>query len=267
MPFTIKRSLLLAISHHSIALLLILLTACSATDLQENSSWVEHEVAPGPAEIVPPPRHVIAETNQPIQLNAYARSRTGTITPVSVDWSTAAGGITSTGLFSASKTGTYKITGRARGRRRDDTTTVVVVPPQPSLTAVGLDPDSVEVRPAERRTFQAEGLLSDSSVVQIGVSWRATGGTIDAGGTYMAGSMPGTYRVIAADVAGNLADTAVVVIDAADATSPTLEAVVLTPTSAAVASGRDSAVRRPRPTERWQLGHRQSDLQDEWRRH
>jgi hypothetical protein len=70
------------------------------------------------------------------------------------------------------------------------------------------------------------------------VNWSATGGTIDAAGSYAAGSVAGTYRVIAATTTGTLADTSIVVVSApAPAPAPTLVAVNLTPVSASLSAG------------------------------
>ena len=42
--------------------------------------------------------------------------------------------------------------------------------------------------------FAAFGVLSDGTTVAVGVNWRATGGSVDAGGAYTAGTDAGFYR-------------------------------------------------------------------------
>ncbi len=83
-----------------------------------------------------------------------------------------------------------------------------------------------------------------------GVTYSATGGTITTGGLYTAGSTAGTFRVIAVQQGGTLADTSAVTLTA---TPPVLQAVILTPASASLATGAHPAVQRERPVE--QRGH------------
>jgi hypothetical protein len=64
--------------------------------------------------------------------------------------------------------------------------------------------------------------------VPIGVNWAATGGSVDAGGTYVAGDTAGTYRVIAINTAGTLADTVTVTITAPPSPPPPPPAPVAT---------------------------------------
>jgi hypothetical protein len=54
--------------------------------------------------------------------------------------------------------------------------------------------------------------MSDGSTVTPAVTYAATGGTISAGGLYTAGTTAGTFRVIATQQGGSLADTAAVTI-------------------------------------------------------
>jgi hypothetical protein len=67
--------------------------------------------------------------------------------------------------------------------------------------------------------------MPDGSVVPIGVNWSATGGSIDAGGTYVAGDTAGTYRVTATNTAGTRADTVSVTITAPPTPPPPSNAV------------------------------------------
>ena len=106
------------------------------------------------------------------------------------------------------------------------------------------------------RAFTAKAVLSDSTRAEVGVTWRATGGSIDAGGVYVAGTVPGNYVAIAKSVSWGLEDTAHIVIDSVpspdttstpppDTTStpppppaPTLASISLTPETANVLSGQ-----------------------------
>ena len=138
--------------------------------------------------------------------------------------------------------GTYKVVGRGRGHQGSDTATVVVVPTTPSVVRVRLTPDSLALTPAGAYAFAAVGVLSDGSTTPIGVTWQAAGGAIDAAGLYTAGDTTGTFRVVASNTAGTLADTSRVSVGATAPTStptptPALARVYLTPVSATLSTG------------------------------
>jgi hypothetical protein len=94
------------------------------------------------------------------------------------------------------------------------TSTITVVRRQAKLKSVVVTPGSTTLNPGVSQTFAAIGLLASGDTVPIGVSWSARGGTIDAGGLYVAGDTVGTFQVIAIKSAGTLADTATVNISA-----------------------------------------------------
>ena len=87
------------------------------------------------------------------------------------------------------------------------------------------------------------GVWSDGGTTAPAVTYSATGGTITSGGLYTAGSTAGTFRVIATQQGGTLADTAAVTITAPP---PTLTQVILTPSTRQPADGRHPAVRGER---------------------
>src|SRR5262249_24418906 len=60
--------------------------------------------------------------------------------------------------------------------------------------------------------FAATCLTSSGGSVAVSVTWSATGGTISSSGKYTAGNKTGTFRVIAKQSGGSLADTAAVTI-------------------------------------------------------
>ena len=105
---------------------------------------------------------------------------------------------------------------------------------QPTLTGIVLTPDSVAVAPAGTRQFSVTGTWSDGSSAAPTVTYTATGGTISAAGLYTAGATPGTYRVIAEQAGGSLADTSVVTIGTS-LPPPTLTALVLSPDTVTLA--------------------------------
>jgi hypothetical protein len=89
------------------------------------------------------------------------------------------------------------------------------------------------------QTFLATGYLKDGRAVPIGANWTASGGSIDAGGTYVAGDTAGTYQVVATHSVLPVADTAVITISAPapppPPPAPTLASVKLMPGTATLA--------------------------------
>ena len=65
----------------------------------------------------------------------------------------------------------------------------------PDVVALVLSPDTARLQPSEEKQFVAMARLKDGSTTQVGTVWSATGGTIDAGGTFVAAVTPGRYRV------------------------------------------------------------------------
>ena len=166
------------------------------------------------------PSAVTAEINQSIRFRGESETRQGKRYKSPVRWEASGGSITAEGTFTAGTAGTYKIVGRGRGRQKPDTSIVVVVPPPPNLTGVEISPQNATLSAGATHTFTAVGRLSVSSTAPIGVTWSATGGTIDPSGVYTAGSTAGSYRVIATNIAGTLADTASVAITVAETPPP-----------------------------------------------
>ncbi len=78
--------------------------------------------------------------------------------------------------------------------------------------------------------------MSDNSTSSVTVTWSATGGTVTGSGAYTAGGTAGTFRVIATQQGGTLADTASVTI-AVPPPTVTLTAIELTPASASLLTG------------------------------
>jgi hypothetical protein len=183
------------------------------------------------------PRLVTAEVNQAVRFRGMERTFRGeAVTPATV-WRSTGGTITANGTFSSSLTGTFKVIGRGRGRKAD-TAVVVVVPPAPEVTRLVVSPDATTLQAGATHAFSATAYLADGTTTTMGVNWAATGGAIDAAGAYTAGAAAGNYRVIAANTAGTLADTATVAIDAPPpAPAPTLTNVYVTPASVTLGAG------------------------------
>jgi hypothetical protein len=82
------------------------------------------------------------------------------------------------------------------------------------VQAIELTPSEMALESGQTQQFSAMGAMSDGSTQPVAVSWSATGGTISTAGLYTAGGGAGTFRVIARQTGGTLADTASVTITA-----------------------------------------------------
>jgi hypothetical protein len=241
MTYTFKLARRLAVSRRFVVLIaLALVAACMG-----ESTAPEPDLAGAPvtsASLRLSPRTVTVETNQLVRFRGQARSSRGDAVAVPIAWRSTGGAITSDGTFSSTLAGTFKVIGRGRGHKATDTSVVIVVPPAPDLVRLEVTPGSVTLDAGAKSTFTATGYLGDGSTAPVGVVWTASGGSIDPAGAYTADSVAGTFRVIASNTAGTLADTAVVTINPPPAPpapppAPTLTDVVITPATVTLASG------------------------------
>jgi hypothetical protein len=239
MTYTFKLARRLAVSRDSAVLAsLLFLAACAAeTPMAPDSADESRLVSTG--SLIIWPRTVTAEINQVIKLRGMLRNSRGDTPETHVSWSSNGGRITTDGRFSSTTPGTFKVLGRGRGWKQD-TSVVVVVPPQPTLVALAVSPDSASVLTGAQKIFSAIGHLSDGTTAPLGVTWTATGGTIDAGGAYTAGPTDGTYQVVATNTAGTVADTASVTVNPPPAPPPPPVVpvrLIVGPSTASVAAG------------------------------
>jgi hypothetical protein len=168
------------------------------------------------------PSSLTIETNQLIQFRAHGRTDAGDSVGAAVTWRASGGTILPDGRFSAAAIGTFTVIARNRVRDQvqEDTSLVRVVRRQSRVTTIEVTPGSTSLTPGLTQAFTAIGHMKGGSTVPIGVTWSSTGGSIDAGGTYVAGDTAGTYRVVATNTAGTLSDTAVVTISAPPSPPP-----------------------------------------------
>jgi hypothetical protein len=183
------------------------------------------------------PKSAVIEPAQTLLLQAFAQTANGDSLLTSVEWTASGGAVTSAGEFRADQRGTYQVVAMKRGGRRNVTdTSVVIVTPTPStLTKIVVSPDPASAQVGAQIAFTSSGKLSDGTTTQVPVVWSATGGTIDAGGHYTAGSTAGAFQVIARNTTMNIADTVPVTLTAAPA--PTLQSVEVVPGTASVTVG------------------------------
>lgn len=166
----------------------------------------------------------------------------GDTTDLTVSWSADGGFVTSTGFFSATKTGVYRVIALARDFPPiSDTSTITVVGPGLTLVDLLIDPPSSILGPNETRPFHAASVFSDSSILEgAAVTWSATGGSIDVAGRYTAGPNPGSFQVIATSQTDPVADTAIVTINAV---APVVQDLVLSPDTVSLRPGEGTVFR------------------------
>jgi hypothetical protein len=244
MTYTFKLARRLAVSRaFSMLPVLLLFGGCAGGDATspDNSpidvpgsgiyAWRPRESTP--VALLVSPSSVTVETNQLLQFRARGRNRAGDTVAASVTWSTTGGTILPDGRFSAASVGTYQVTGSTRTRDSQDmveTSSITVVRRQAKLKAVDVTPSSATLTPGVSQAFAATGQLASGDTVPIGVTWSARGGSIDAGGLYVAGDTVGTFQVIAIKNAGTLADTATITINAPPSPPPPSDSVITPPT-------------------------------------
>lgn len=160
-------------------------------------------IAPGAASLA---------AGESVQFNTtatFADQSTGT---VPTTYQATGGSITDTGLYTAASTpGSFRVVSATIDGAFADTADVTISAGAPTLTGVILSPASVTLETGATRFFSVTGSYSDGSTGPVGVTYAATGGTINGAGTYTAGSTEGSFQVVAI-AAGGLADTAAVTI-------------------------------------------------------
>ncbi|AKU91473.1 glycosyl hydrolase family 28-related protein [Vulgatibacter incomptus] len=115
----------------------------------------------------------------------------------SVSWSASGGTINAGGQFNApSEPGTYSVIATSLADPQSSATAQVVVRAREPVV-VAIEPAEIELLTSESHRFQARVTGTDDH----GVSWFASGGTIDFTGLYTAPTGPGVYTVIATSLA------------------------------------------------------------------
>src|SRR5262245_27502278 len=160
--------------------LLLRLTGCAAGEpTSPAGTGTPTGDTDGPVALTP--RSVTVEGSQPVLFRAFQSLIPGSSEVTSIEWTATGGSISSSGSFSATQLGDYKVVGRLKGNPHNppDTSTVVVVPPQPTLDHRIVTPASTTVGMGLQQLFTAAGVLSDGTMVSVVVTWKSTGRTID----------------------------------------------------------------------------------------
>jgi hypothetical protein len=186
------------------------------------------------AQVVLDPKTVRLAPGQGVQFNATTVYTDGKAAAGTYTWLATGGGtLSQNGAFTAGALeGTFKVVASAVGLGLADTATVTIAASAPTLTSLSVAPKPATVQAGGSVQFVAQGTWSNGSISQPLVTWTATGGSISTSGLYTAGSVGGTYRVIATHQGGTLADTASVTVQ-----PPTVVALGINPRNASVQTG------------------------------
>jgi len=238
MPFTFKLAQRLArMKRVPVIGAAVVLVACRLSDHLGIPSLPDQ-----PVQIVVAPESVALDPYQTQQFRASGRTAVGDSMPVTVSWSASAGPITQSGLYTADTsaadvvvTATYsagQLTGTATTSGATQLTGTSRVKKK-RLVRVVMNPQSSSVPEGGVQQFTVYGLKNTGDSVSVSVGYVATGGTITPNGVYTAGQVPGTFRVIANQNGGSLADTAAVSV-----TIVPVASVSVSPASATVLVGQ-----------------------------
>ncbi|XXF79847.1 MYXO-CTERM sorting domain-containing protein [Myxococcaceae bacterium GXIMD 01537] len=152
--------------------------------------------AGGLASIVVTPDEKVLTIGASQKFTASGRDSAGNTVPVTVTWSVVNGGgtVAADGTFTAGTTpGTYANTVKATQDGISGFASVTVE--AGALATLELTPDTATLPIHGVQTFSATGKDSAGNVIPVSVTWSVEqgGGTIDAGGTFTAGTVPGTF--------------------------------------------------------------------------
>ena len=179
------------------------------------------------------PSAVTLVTGATQRFTVVGRLTDGKTTSVTAPVFGATGGtVTSAGAYTAgSAAGTYRVIVRTSDGVFADTSTVKIT--LPPITSIALTPSTVTLAAGATQQFSVVGKRSDGSTAAVTATFTATGGTVTGGGAYTAGQSGGSYRIIAVQSGGTLADTSAVTVTA----TPTLQSISVSPGSATLNPG------------------------------
>jgi hypothetical protein len=162
------------------------------------------------------PASVSLNTGATQQFSTTAQWSDGSTTLPSLTYSATGGTVSGSGLYTASSTGgTFRVI--VTGGGRADTSAVTLTSPTATIASLAISPKTVTVNTGASQQYSATATMSDGSTqTNPTLTWAATGGTINAGRLYTAGSTTGSFRVIVSSANGR-ADTSSVTL----ATAPT----------------------------------------------
>ena len=201
-------------------------TATSAADSSKSASAVVTVSQPAQVAISLSPATASLQTGTQQQFNASVSGTTNT----GVTWTASGGTVSAGGLYVApSVAGTFTVTATSAADSSKSASAVVTVS-QPAQVAISLSPATASLQTGTQQQFNA----SVSGTTNTGVTWTASGGTVSAGGLYVAPSVAGTFTVTATSAADSSKSASAVVT----VSQPAQVAISLSPATASLQTGR-----------------------------
>ncbi len=149
------------------------------------------------------------------RFSTVAQLSDGTTVPLTPTYSATGGSITAAGDYTAGGVGgSYAVIARDAASGKADTALIAISPPAPTLQTFTLTPTSASMSAGAKLQFAVAARWTDGSTTVPPVTYSASGGSVTTGGLYTAGSVAGTFRVIATQQQATTADTATVTITA-----------------------------------------------------
>jgi acid phosphatase len=153
------------------------------------------------------PDSVVLDPAQTQPFFASGRTLAGDSVAIDVTWAASAGTITPAGIYTAdSSAADAVVTATLVGSHMSGTSQVR----KRRVARIVLVPAAVTLPAGGTQQFAAWGVRNTGDSVAVAITYSATGGTITSAGLYTAGQTAGSYRVIARQTNGSLADTAAV---------------------------------------------------------
>src|SRR3990172_7506541 len=143
----------------------------------------------------------------------------GNVVPITPIWTTNAGSVNGTGLYTPGPAGTWVVS--ASVGPLFDSATVTVLPG--ALATLVVSPSSITITAYQTQQYTAVGFDAKGNSVPVAPTWSVDGGTINATGLYSP-AFTGLYRVTAAQ--GSVSDDALVTVVAG-----ALASIVVSPPS------------------------------------
>lgn len=193
-----------------VAGVLVFIAACTPPEAKAGLGPAD----PSPiTEVTVNPSAVTLDVGETLTFVAAAEHEDGSTSAPPIAWSATGGSISTGGVYTPGPTaGLFGVTASLVGGALSASAAVTIVAPVSPIVSLNVSPGSASLASGGVRQFSVSASREDGSSLTPAVTWSATGGSISSDGLYTAGGTPGTFRVIAVQQAGTLADTAAVTI-------------------------------------------------------
>ena len=165
----------------------------------------------------------------------------GPVSVTDVEWGTSDASVLSVagGLVRGIAAGVAQATATVDGQT--GSATISVTPYTSALQSLAILPDLATMNAGASLTFSVVGIdIGGATLSNLPVRYQAAGGTIDPFGVYTAGTVSGTYPIVAAEASSGLADTAWVTVAGSSSPPPPssgISYILVTPQNAVLGPG------------------------------